>query len=209
MITDGILAIFALTYVGMAIGRIPGLRTDRAGLALVAAVLMIVITGANLRRAVEWVEICGVPALIGLGVIQAVVCWQWRGRWQLPEVPEFAAAAKAPDLHRWSLIKAILVIAALLIAFGVGAPRDLAALFAAVLFMGSRPRRHPHHDADLGDGGPVAVAHRHSAAVNEGLGRRVRGLRPSPLEHGDETSGLRARVVLRPCFVAHEIARLE
>jgi hypothetical protein len=46
MITDGILAIFALTYVGMAIGRIPGLRTDRAGLAMVAAVLMIVITGA-------------------------------------------------------------------------------------------------------------------------------------------------------------------
>ena len=45
MITDAILAIFALTYVGMAIGRIPGLRTDRAGLALVAAVLMIVVTG--------------------------------------------------------------------------------------------------------------------------------------------------------------------
>ena len=51
MITDGILIVFALTYAGMAIGRIPGLRTDRAGLALVAAVLMIVLTGADLRRA--------------------------------------------------------------------------------------------------------------------------------------------------------------
>jgi hypothetical protein len=50
MITDGILAIFVLTYVGMAIGRIPGLRTDRAGLALVAAVLMIVATGATIER---------------------------------------------------------------------------------------------------------------------------------------------------------------
>jgi len=259
MINDGILAIFVLTYVGMAIGRIPGLRTDRAGLALVAAVLMIVITGADLRRTVAWVDlstlallfglmvlsaqfgicgfydycadrithahgspqrllaitimvtallsavltndiitfavppllclglqarrlnpvpyliglaaaanigsaatvignpqniligqvgqldfwrflaICGVPALIGLGVIHAVVCWQWRGRWQVPETQEATAAAKAPELHRWSLIKAVLITVALLAAFGIGAPRDLSALFAAAaLFMSRR-----------------------------------------------------------------------
>jgi Na+/H+ antiporter NhaD/arsenite permease-like protein len=259
MITDGILAIFVLTYVGMAIGRIPGLRTDRAGLALVAAVLMIVATGADLRRAAGWVDlstlallfglmvlsaqfgicgfydycadrithaqgspqrllaitiavtavlsavltndivtfavppllcfgltarrlnpipyliglaaaanigsaatvignpqniligqvgqldfwrflaICGPPALVGLGVIQAVVCWQWRGRWQLPEAEGAAAAASAPQLHRWSLAKAVVVTVALLVAFGVGAPRDLAALFAAAaLFMSRR-----------------------------------------------------------------------
>jgi len=259
MITDGILAIFVLTYVGMAIGRIPGLRTDRAGLALVAAVLMIVATGADLRRAAGWVDlstlallfglmvlsaqfgicgfydycadrithaqgspprllaitiavtavlsavltndivtfavppllclgltarrlnpipyliglaaaanigsaatvignpqniligqvgqldfwrflaICGPPALVGLGVIQAVVCWQWRGRWQLPEAEGAAATASAPELHRWSLAKAVVVTVALLVAFGVGAPRDLAALFAAAaLFMSRR-----------------------------------------------------------------------
>jgi len=259
MITDGILAIFVLTYVGMAIGRIPGLRTDRAGLALVAAVLMIVATGADLRRAAGWVDlstlallfglmvlsaqfgicgfydycadrithargspqrllaitivvtallaavltndivtfavppllclglqarglnpipyliglaaaanigsaatvignpqniligqvghldfwrflaICGLPSLIGLGVIQAVICWQWRGRWQLPEPQAAVAAAKVPELQRWSLAKAALITAALLVAFGVGAPRDLAALFAAAaLFMSRR-----------------------------------------------------------------------
>src|SRR5215470_3339687 len=259
MITDGILTIFVLTYVGMAIGRIPGLRTDRAGLALVAAVLMIVITGADLRRASEWVDlstlallfglmvlsaqfgicgfydycadrithapggpqrllaitvavvallsavltndiitfavppllclgltarrlnpipyliglaaaanigsaatvignpqniligqvggldfwrflaICGVPALLGLGVIQAVICWQWRGRWQLPEPAEPAAPAQASAIHRRSLAKAAVITAALLVAFGVGAPRDLAALFAAAaLFMSRR-----------------------------------------------------------------------
>jgi Na+/H+ antiporter NhaD/arsenite permease-like protein len=259
MITDGILAIFVLTYVGMAIGRIPGLRTDRAGLALVAAVLMIVATGADLRRAAGWVDlstlallfglmvlsaqfgicgfydycadrithaqgspqrllaitivvtaalsavltndivtfavppllclglearrlnpipyliglataanigsaatvignpqniligqvgqldfwrflvICGPPSLIGLGVIQAVICWQWRGRWQLPEPVMTSAAARAPELHRWSLVKAIVITVALLVAFGMGLPRDLAALFAAAaLFMSRR-----------------------------------------------------------------------
>jgi Na+/H+ antiporter NhaD/arsenite permease-like protein len=259
MITDAILAIFALTYVGMAIGRIPGLRTDRAGLALVAAVLMIVVTGADLRRTAEWVDlstlallfglmvlsaqfgicgfydycadrithargspqrllaitigvtaalsavltndiitfavppllclglearrlnpipyliglataanigsaatvignpqniligqvgqldfwrflaVCGVPALIGLGLIQAVICWQWRGRWQLPEGREGAGSAGPPTLHRWSLLKAVVITVVLLVAFGLGAPRDLAALFAAAaLFMSRR-----------------------------------------------------------------------
>ena len=259
MLSDGILIVFALTYAGMAIGRIPGLRTDRAGLALVAAVLMIVATGADLRRAAGWVDlstlallfglmvlsaqfgicgfydycadritharggpqrllaitvavvavlsavltndiitfavppllclgltarrlnpipyliglaaaanigsaatvignpqniligqvggldfwrflaICGVPALLGLGVIQAVICWQWRGRWQLPEPAEPAPPAQAPAIHRRSLAKAVAVTAALLVAFGMGAPRDLAALFAAAaLFMSRR-----------------------------------------------------------------------
>src|SRR4029450_12405029 len=71
MITDGILAIFVLTYVGMAIGRIPGLRTDRAGLALVAAVLMIVATGADLRRAAGWVDLSTLALLFGLMVLSA------------------------------------------------------------------------------------------------------------------------------------------
>jgi Na+/H+ antiporter NhaD/arsenite permease-like protein len=80
-----------------------------------------------------------VPALLGLGVIQAVICWQWRGRWQLPESAEPAPALQAPTIHRRSLAKAVVVTAALLVAFGVGAPRDLAALFAAAaLFMSRR-----------------------------------------------------------------------
>ena len=34
--------IFALTYGGLALGRIPGLRTDRAGIALIGATLLLV-----------------------------------------------------------------------------------------------------------------------------------------------------------------------
>ena len=33
---------FAVTYLGMAFGRIPGLRIDRAGIALVAVALLLV-----------------------------------------------------------------------------------------------------------------------------------------------------------------------
>ena len=35
-------AIFALTYAGLALGKVPGLRMDRAGIALVGATLMLV-----------------------------------------------------------------------------------------------------------------------------------------------------------------------
>src|SRR5262249_57762259 len=33
--------IFALTYIGMALGRIPGLKIDRSGIALIAAVILV------------------------------------------------------------------------------------------------------------------------------------------------------------------------
>jgi hypothetical protein len=33
--------VFALTYVGMALGRIPGLRVDRSGIAMLAAVVLV------------------------------------------------------------------------------------------------------------------------------------------------------------------------
>ena len=33
--------VFALTYVGMALGRMPGLRVDRSGIAMIAAVIVV------------------------------------------------------------------------------------------------------------------------------------------------------------------------
>ena len=38
-----IVLVFALTYLGMALGRIPGLRVDRSGIAMIAAVLFVVV----------------------------------------------------------------------------------------------------------------------------------------------------------------------
>ena len=39
--TSFIILIFVLTYLGMALGRVPGLRIDRSGIALVAAVILV------------------------------------------------------------------------------------------------------------------------------------------------------------------------
>jgi Na+/H+ antiporter NhaD/arsenite permease-like protein len=39
--TTFITIVFALTYVGMALGRVPGLRIDRAGIAMIAAVVLV------------------------------------------------------------------------------------------------------------------------------------------------------------------------
>jgi hypothetical protein len=33
--------IFVLTYIGMALGRVPGLRIDRSGIALIGAVFLV------------------------------------------------------------------------------------------------------------------------------------------------------------------------
>jgi len=66
-----ILAVFVLTYVGMALGKVPGLRTDRSGIALVAAVVIVAATGADLERAVLWLDLPTLALLFGLMVLSA------------------------------------------------------------------------------------------------------------------------------------------
>jgi len=54
--TPIILIIFALTYVGMAVGRVPGLKVDRTGIALLAVVVLLAsgaIQVADLGRAID------------------------------------------------------------------------------------------------------------------------------------------------------------
>ena len=41
--TQLIVILFAITYVGMALGRIPGLRVDRAGIAMIVAVVLVAV----------------------------------------------------------------------------------------------------------------------------------------------------------------------
>lgn len=253
-----VLVIFGLTYAGMATGRIPGLRTDRAGIALAAAILILIVTGKSPAQAVAWVDLptlallfglmvlsgkfslsgfydycafrishaagsperllavtivvagalsavlandiiafamppllclglrarglnpvpyliglaaatnvgsaatvignpqniligqvggldfwrfialCGVPSLLGLGVVYGVIVLQWRHRWALPRRPESAPDPRPPALRRGPLLKAVVLTAALLIAFGAGLPRDISALIVAAAVFVSR-----------------------------------------------------------------------
>src|SRR5215510_5935336 len=62
--TSFIVLLFALTYVGMALGRVPGLRIDRTGIAMIAAVVLVV------AEAVPVDEIAGAihfPTLLLMG----------------------------------------------------------------------------------------------------------------------------------------------
>ncbi|HUE15583.1 MAG TPA: anion transporter [Planctomycetaceae bacterium] len=66
-------AIFALTYVGLALGKVPGLRMDRAGIALVGATLMLVMGALSLPQAVspESIDYKTLTILFGMMVVIA------------------------------------------------------------------------------------------------------------------------------------------
>ena len=61
--------IFGLTYLFLAIGRIPGLRTDRAGIALIGASAMLVFGILDLREAAKAVDYETLVLLLGMMVV--------------------------------------------------------------------------------------------------------------------------------------------
>src|SRR5580658_118175 len=62
-------AIFALTYVVIAVGRVPGLRIDRAGAALVGASLMLATGVLDLDEASRAVNFATLALLLGLMIL--------------------------------------------------------------------------------------------------------------------------------------------
>ncbi|MGE5538368.1 MAG: SLC13 family permease [Gemmatimonas sp.] len=69
--TNVVLAIFAATYVGMATGRIPGLKVDRSGIALIAAVALIGIEAITPAEASSFVDRPTMMLLFGLMIVAA------------------------------------------------------------------------------------------------------------------------------------------
>lgn len=69
--THAVLAVFALTYVGLAVGRIPGLRLDRTGIALLGAILMMIVSGISAGTAAATVNWPTLFLLFGFFVISA------------------------------------------------------------------------------------------------------------------------------------------
>ncbi|WP_307832722.1 SLC13 family permease [Azospirillum argentinense] len=66
-----VVALFVLTYVGMALGRFPGLRIDRTGIALVAAILLLAIGALESGQVTEAIDFPTLFILFGLMVLSA------------------------------------------------------------------------------------------------------------------------------------------
>src|SRR5579872_3879108 len=64
-------ALFVVTYVGLAVGKVPGLRMDRAGIALVGATLMLVTGMLSFEKAVspESIDYKTLALLFGMMIV--------------------------------------------------------------------------------------------------------------------------------------------
>jgi Na+/H+ antiporter NhaD/arsenite permease-like protein len=68
---SGILAIFAVTYLGIAMGHVPGLKLNRAGIALLGAIAMMIFGGVSTDEVVSYVNWPTIFLLFGFFVISA------------------------------------------------------------------------------------------------------------------------------------------
>jgi Na+/H+ antiporter NhaD/arsenite permease-like protein len=65
------LACFTLTYVGLALGRLPGLRIDRTGIALVGAALILATGVMTFDEAIGAIDFATLALLLGMMVVVA------------------------------------------------------------------------------------------------------------------------------------------
>src|SRR5271157_5054779 len=65
------LAILALTYIGVAAGRIPGLRLDRAGIAFLGGAAMIALGPMSLGEAFRAIDFDTIALLLGMMIVVA------------------------------------------------------------------------------------------------------------------------------------------
>lgn len=63
--------VFGWTYVGLAIGKVPGLRTDRAGIALIGAAAMLAFQLTSVEDAVRTISFDTIGLLLGMMILVA------------------------------------------------------------------------------------------------------------------------------------------
>jgi Na+/H+ antiporter NhaD/arsenite permease-like protein len=74
---------FMLTYAGLALGKVPGLRMDRAGIALVGATLMLLVGAVTLQEAFSASSIDYETLVLLLGMMVVVGCLRLSGVFRL------------------------------------------------------------------------------------------------------------------------------
>src|SRR5271165_5788722 len=65
------MAIFATSYLALAVGKIPGLSIDRAGVALVGAGLMVASGALSLDEAYKAIDLDTITLLLGMMIVVA------------------------------------------------------------------------------------------------------------------------------------------
>src|SRR4051794_20604326 len=127
--------IFALTYLGLALGKVPGLRIDRSGIALVGAAAMLAAGVLSMRDAARAVDYETIVLLFGMMVVVSYL--RLAGFFDL--VTERIAARCSGPL---SLLAVIITLSGVLSAFLVN---DVVcvALTPLVLHLCERLRRPP------------------------------------------------------------------
>jgi Na+/H+ antiporter NhaD and related arsenite permeases len=71
MMQDVVLSVFAVVYLGMILGRLPGLAVDRAGVALLGAVALLAVGALDSRQAWNAVDMPTMSLLFGLMLVSA------------------------------------------------------------------------------------------------------------------------------------------
>ncbi|HTQ29821.1 MAG TPA: SLC13 family permease, partial [Opitutaceae bacterium] len=66
-----LLAVFALTYLGIAAGRVPGLKLDRTGIAMLGAIAMMIFSGLPTADVVNFINWPTILLLFGFFVLSA------------------------------------------------------------------------------------------------------------------------------------------
>src|SRR6516225_9903292 len=68
---SAILIVFAITYIGIAMGHVPGLKLNRVGIVLLGAIGMMVFGGVTTSQAISYINWPTVLLLFGFFVISA------------------------------------------------------------------------------------------------------------------------------------------
>lgn len=126
-----ILPVFALTYVGMALGRVPGLKIDRTGIALLAAVVLLAVGAMRVEDIGRAIDLPTLMLLFALMIVSA----QFGAAGFYDWVAGKLAAAAGPP---WRLILLVVAVAGALSA--VLANDIIAFAIAPVLAAGTRRR---------------------------------------------------------------------
>ena len=106
-----VLVIFALVYLGMLLGEIPGLARDRTGVALLGAIALIATDRVTVAQAWASVDVSTIALLLGLMVVSA----QLRlGRFYDEVTQRLAGLQVRPALFLGALIAVVGALSALL-----------------------------------------------------------------------------------------------